>query len=83
MQTSANDHLDEPKALAGFHPRQRKWLCYNGFRVQNYVETQGNWNTMAINHGTNRRYSDGCRCDECREAHKLKAREYRDRSGAA
>lgn len=34
---------------------------------------------MTINHGTDRRYSDGCRCDECREAHKLKAREYRDR----
>jgi len=34
---------------------------------------------MIINHGTDRRYSDGCRCDECREAHKLKAREYRDR----
>ncbi len=34
---------------------------------------------MAIKHGTDRRYSDGCRCTECREAHKLKAREYRDR----
>ena len=34
---------------------------------------------MTIKHGTDRRYSDGCRCDECREAHKLKAREYRDR----
>jgi hypothetical protein len=34
---------------------------------------------MTIMHGTDRRYSDGCRCDECREAHKLKAREYRDR----
>jgi hypothetical protein len=33
---------------------------------------------MTIKHGTDRRYSDGCRCDECREAHKLKAREYRD-----
>jgi len=31
------------------------------------------------NHGTDRRYSDGCRCDECREAHKIRAREYRDR----
>jgi hypothetical protein len=34
---------------------------------------------MSIKHGTDRRYSDGCRCDECREAHTLKAREYRDR----
>lgn len=34
---------------------------------------------MTISHGTDRRYSDGCRCEECREAHKLKAREYRDR----
>jgi hypothetical protein len=34
---------------------------------------------MTINHGTDRRYSDGCRCDKCREAHKIKAREYRDR----
>jgi hypothetical protein len=34
---------------------------------------------MTINHGTDRRYSDGCRCDRCREAHKIKAREYRDR----
>ena len=33
---------------------------------------------MTINHGTDRRYSDGCRCDECREAHKIKARD-RDR----
>jgi hypothetical protein len=34
---------------------------------------------MTIAHGTDRRYSDGCRCDKCREAHKIKAREYRDR----
>jgi hypothetical protein len=34
---------------------------------------------MTIKHGTDRRYSDGCRCDECREAHKLKARKRRDR----
>jgi hypothetical protein len=34
---------------------------------------------MTINHGTDRRYSDGCRCDKCREAHEIKAREYRDR----
>ena len=31
---------------------------------------------MTIKHGTDRRYSDGCRCDECREAHKLKARTF-------
>jgi hypothetical protein len=34
---------------------------------------------MTIAHGTDRRYSDGCRCDKCREAHKIKAREYRNR----
>jgi hypothetical protein len=34
---------------------------------------------MTIKHGTDRRYNDGCRCDECREAHKIRAREYRDR----
>jgi hypothetical protein len=34
---------------------------------------------MTIKHGTDRRYNDGCRCDECREANKLKAREDRDR----
>ena len=34
---------------------------------------------MTIKHWTDRRYSGGCRCNECREAHKLKAREYRER----
>jgi len=34
---------------------------------------------MSIAHGTDRRYNDGCRCDECRGAHAQKAREYRDR----
>jgi hypothetical protein len=34
---------------------------------------------MTIKHGTDRRYSGGCRRNECREAHKLKAREYRER----
>jgi hypothetical protein len=32
---------------------------------------------MTIKHGTDRQYSDRCRCDDCREAHKIRAREYR------
>jgi hypothetical protein len=34
---------------------------------------------MAVSHGTQRRYVDGCRCEECREAHRVSAREYRER----
>jgi hypothetical protein len=40
-------------------------------------ESLSNTNELSttINHRADCRYSDGCRCDECREAHKLKARE--------
>lgn len=34
---------------------------------------------MAASHGTQRRYVQGCRCDDCREAHRVSAREYRER----
>lgn len=34
---------------------------------------------MPANHGTNSRYAQGCRCDACREGHRLKAREYSQR----
>jgi hypothetical protein len=34
---------------------------------------------MAVSHGTQRRYVDGCRCEECKEAHRVSARQYRER----
>jgi hypothetical protein len=34
---------------------------------------------MAAKHGTQRRYVEGCRCEDCREAHRVSAREYRER----
>jgi hypothetical protein len=34
---------------------------------------------MAASHGTQRRYVEGCRCDECKEAHRVSARGYRER----
>jgi hypothetical protein len=37
---------------------------------------------MSANHGTHSRYAQGCRCDDCREGHRLKAREYSQRKSA-
>jgi hypothetical protein len=37
---------------------------------------------MPANHGTNSRYAQGCRCDDCRHGHKLQAREYAQRKAA-
>jgi hypothetical protein len=37
---------------------------------------------MSANHGTHSRYSQGCRCGDCREGHRLKAREYAQRKAA-
>ena len=37
---------------------------------------------MPANHGTHSRYSQGCRCDACREGHRLKARAYKERKEA-
>jgi hypothetical protein len=37
---------------------------------------------MPANHGSNSRYAQGCRCDPCREGHKLKARDYAQRKAA-
>jgi hypothetical protein len=37
---------------------------------------------MSANHGTHSRYAQGCRCDDCREGHRLKAREYSQRKAA-
>jgi hypothetical protein len=34
---------------------------------------------MAASHGTQRRYVQGCRCDDCRAAHRVSARDYRER----
>jgi hypothetical protein len=34
---------------------------------------------MAATHGTQRRYVEGCRCDDCKEAHRVSARDYRER----
>jgi hypothetical protein len=34
---------------------------------------------MAASHGTQRRYVEGCRCEDCREAHRVCARQYRER----
>jgi hypothetical protein len=34
---------------------------------------------MAANHGTPSRYSQGCRCADCTEAHRLRAIDYRTR----
>lgn len=34
---------------------------------------------MAATHGTQRRYVEGCRCDDCRQAHRVSARDYRER----
>jgi hypothetical protein len=34
---------------------------------------------MAGAHRTQRRYVEGCRCEECKEAHRVSAREYRER----
>ena len=34
---------------------------------------------MAASHGTQRRYVEGCRCEDCREAHRVSARAYRER----
>jgi len=33
MQISANDHPDEPEALAEYGPHLRKWHCHKGFRI--------------------------------------------------
>jgi hypothetical protein len=30
-------------------------------------------------HGTQRRYVEGCRCDDCKEAHRISARDYSER----
>jgi hypothetical protein len=34
---------------------------------------------MGAAHGTQRRYVAGCRCEECKEAHRVSARDYRER----
>jgi hypothetical protein len=34
---------------------------------------------MAASHGTQRHYVEGCRCEECKEAHRAAARDYRER----
>ena len=34
---------------------------------------------MAAIHGTQRRYVEGCRCEDCKEAHRAAARDYRER----
>jgi hypothetical protein len=34
---------------------------------------------MAAQHGTRGRYNEGCRCDRCKEAHRLYQRQYRER----
>jgi len=34
---------------------------------------------MAARHGTRRRYTEGCRCDECRDAQRLYQQRYRER----
>jgi len=34
---------------------------------------------MAATHGTQRRYVEGCRCEDCKEAHRVSARDYRER----
>jgi hypothetical protein len=34
---------------------------------------------MAARHGTRRRYTEGCRCDECRGAQRLYQQRYRER----
>ena len=35
---------------------------------------------MAARHGTRRCYTDGCRCDECKDAQRLYQQRYRERS---
>jgi hypothetical protein len=34
---------------------------------------------MTATHGTQRRYVEGCRCGDCKEAHRVSARDYRER----
>jgi hypothetical protein len=34
---------------------------------------------MAANHGTANRYNTGCRCDACKDSHRLRAAAYRQR----
>jgi hypothetical protein len=34
---------------------------------------------MASRHGTQRRYGEGCRCEDCKRTHRTAAREYRQR----
>jgi hypothetical protein len=34
---------------------------------------------MAARHGTRRRYTEGCRCDDCRDAQRLYQQRYRER----
>lgn len=34
---------------------------------------------MAANHGTRRRYNEGCRCDDCKDAQRLYQQRYRER----
>jgi hypothetical protein len=34
---------------------------------------------MAVTHGTQRSYVAGCRCKDCKEAHRAAARDYRER----
>ena len=34
---------------------------------------------MTAKHGTANRYNQGCRCDDCRDSHRLRAADYRQR----
>lgn len=48
-------------------------LCYGCHKVKTVKEA-----TVAV-HGSQRRYVGGCRCDQCRSGHTIRAREYRAR----
>jgi hypothetical protein len=37
---------------------------------------------MTARHGTANRYNQGCRCEACRDSHRLRAADYRQRSAA-
>ena len=49
-------------------------LCYECHKAKTVREA-----TVAV-HGSQRRYVSGCRCDECRLGHTMRAREYRARA---
>src|SRR5215469_3017355 len=73
MQISANDHPDEPEVRHFFAHDNESGPVTTGFAHTLARELPTNTrglNGMAARHGTRRGYTDGWRCDDCKEAHR-------------